>query len=176
MSPQPQQASYGLRLLSVLLICLPSSVCCMDCGGPGKKGGKVLWVVSLGGSRLATSDFNSVGRYGAFPCAMLLQVLLLPAQPGKTQYFYFQPCGIQETLARAARGAFFTRFLLSVVAKRVEMCYTELAENCTVLLLFLCQLSAAWLTGPEKHPRRARLWPPPAPCGATRLRVTGTGA
>lgn len=181
-SPQPQQANYGLCLLSVLLICLPSSVCRMDCGGPGKKGGKVLWVVSLGCSRLATSDFSSVGRCGAFPCVVLLQVLLLPAQLGKTQYFYFQACGIQKKLACVARGAYLTRF--SLWLPRGWKCAT------------LNGLKTVWCcccfyASPEKHRRRARLGPrgwegsqhcsavtaeQPALSSATSLRVTGTGA
>lgn len=190
MSPQPQQANYGLCLLSVLIICLPSSVCHMDCGGPGKKGGKVLWVVSLGCSRLATSDLSSVGRYGAFPCVMLLQVLLLPAQLSKTQYFYFQACGIQEKLACAARGAFLTRFSLWLPRgwkcaklnglKTVWCCCCFYAN--TVLPGSPAQrsISAGLGSGPRG---REGSWhcsavtaEQPALSSATSLRVTGTGA
>lgn len=105
--PQPR---YGLSAL--LFLCPSRSICRTDYIGPGQKGGKLLWMVSLGCGRRATSAFRGVGRYGAFPCGMSLQVLLLPAQLGKTQYFYFQPCGIQEKVTCTERGAFFRCFSL----------------------------------------------------------------
>ena len=63
-----------------------------------------------GPSQMQQADFRGVGRHSAFPRGVSFQVLMLSAQLGKTQYFYFQPCGIQEKVACAERGAFFTCF------------------------------------------------------------------
>lgn len=102
-----------LWAISALLFLRPSSsICCVYCSGPEKKGGKFLWMVPLRCSRLAMADSRGVGGYGAFPHGMSLQVLVLPAHLGKTQYFYFRTCSIQEKVACAERGAFFTCFSL----------------------------------------------------------------
>lgn len=79
-----------------------------------------------------TSDLRGVG--GAFPRGVSLQVLVLCAQLGKTQCFYFQPHGIWEKVACAERGAFFTCFSLCDCQEVEDV----LAKSRWGLLLCLC--------------------------------------
>lgn len=126
----PTAMTAKLGAVSALLFLSPSSsMCCMDCSGLGKKWGKFLWVVPFGCSRLATSYFQTVGRMVLFLVVCHCRCCCFLPSWAKLTIFIFSPAVLRKRWS-ALREGHCSHAALFVIVKKLEMCYTELAEKC----------------------------------------------
>lgn len=108
----------------------------------------------LSGMRRPPAPFAWIlGALERTPCGTALQLLVLPAQPGRSWYFIFSPLFSKE--AGLHREAFFQRFSRPVSAKRLETRCAELAEIRLWRLLFLCWRLTAPISIHRAGPVRA---------------------